>query len=237
MKPGFLAASLAAAVVLALPAGAGAFRDAEMQLRDAYASYRTALFATNSGNAQATAGAMTAFEAKWTALSADWSAAPPPQYEDDAELAATLAAVGAVIGSASGQVAGGELPAAHETLEAIRDQIGDLHLRNGLFGFSDRMNAYHARMEEVLMRDYAALGDDALIELAGDAAVLAELAADIAAHPAPEAAQPEYTGLLADLLASVEALQAAVQAGDLDAAKAAIGKLKVPYAKLFVKFG
>ena len=30
------------------------------------------------------------------------------------------------------------------------DEIGDLHARNGIIGFSDRMNAYHARMEEVL---------------------------------------------------------------------------------------
>jgi hypothetical protein len=36
---------------------------------------------------------------------------------------------------------------------------------------------------------------------------------------------------------SVETLQTAVHAGDAAAAKAAVGGLKVPYSKLFAKFG
>lgn len=238
MKNRLLSASIAAVAILAVaPALAGAFRDAEQQLRDAYGTYRLALFATNSGNAEAAAKAMAAFDVKWSALRDAWSASAPPQYEDDAGLVETLARVDAILDRAIGQAHSGELPGAHLTLEAIRDEVGDLHLRNGLYTFSDRMNAYHAKMEEMLERDYDAAGERALLALAADAAVLSALAEDLAAHPAPEAGQPEFEALLADLLASVKALREAVESGDVAAAKAATGKLKVPFSKLFVKYG
>ena len=32
--------------------------------------------------------------------------------------------------------------------------FGELHIRNGLYTFSDRMNTYHAKMEHVLGNDY-----------------------------------------------------------------------------------
>lgn len=93
------------------------------------------MFHSNSGNAEATN--------------------PPPQYEDDGGFANTLKAVETLTAEAQGKVngckvEGGNLAKAHEALEGVRAQFGALHLRNGLHGFSDRMNACQARMVEVL---------------------------------------------------------------------------------------
>jgi hypothetical protein len=166
-----------------------------------------------------------------------WGKTPPPQYADDTNYADTLSAVNAVIVQASQEVAGGDLAKVHVTLEGLRADVAALHDRNGIVSFSDRMNAYHAKMEEVLGLDLAAQPDGGMAALTEDGAVLAYLVADIAAHPAPEASDPAYGPALDDVKKSVDALQAAVRAKDAAAVKAAVGGLKVPYSKLFAKFG
>ncbi len=238
MKQTLLLTGLVA--VLSLPVAALAesrFTDFETALRDAYGQYRAALFQSNTGNSDGTTQAMQALSEKWATLETDWSTTPPPQYADDTAFLDTLTTVGKVIAEASQEVAAGDLTTAHVTLEQIRAEVGDLHIRNGILTFSDRMNAYHAKMEDVLKRDLAALGDQAERALLEDAAVLAYLAEDIAAHPAPEASDPNYAPLVDAFRQSVAAVQMAAQAGDLVAAKTAIGQLKVPYARLFAKFG
>ena len=226
-----------AAGVLAFPAFAGPVADAEAALRQAYGSYRAALFLSNQNKGPETAQALMKFDAAWDGLSASWQAAPPPQYADDAGLSVTFGAVNSLVEMASAQVESGDLAAAHATLEEVRDEIGALHTRNGLIGFSDRMNAYHAAMEEVLATDYAALGDAAPAHLMADATLLDYLAAQIVAHPAPEADDPAYVQLVAGFGASVAAFKEAADAGDVAAGIAAQGQLKVPYSKLFAKFG
>lgn len=237
MTKHLVALSLAATLATNVPAYAGPFTDFEHDLRDAYGQYRTALFQSNMGNADATSKAIQSLNDKWTALEANWANVPPPQYADDAGYNDTLTAVEAVIAKASQEVAGGDLAKVHVTLEVLRADIGALHDRNGIISFSDRMNAYHAKMEEIIGLDLAAMPDGGVAALAQGAAVLAYLTADIVAHPAPEAADPAYGPALEAMTKSVEALQAAVHAGDAAAAKTAIGGLKVPYSKLFAKFG
>ncbi|NDR59725.1 hypothetical protein [Aliiruegeria sabulilitoris] len=229
----------AVSLCLILPglAAAGPFADFEGELRQAYGAYRAALFQTNMGNAEASTASIKGFVGQWKALEEGWKASPPPQYEDDAGFAATVEAVSQIAQRADAQIAAGELAEAHETLEEIRDQIGEMRQRNGQIGFSDRMNAYHEKMEHVLMAGYAQKGPDALPALAAEAAVLQYLAGEIAANPAPDASDPAFEKLVAGLLASVQALDAAAAAGDWDAAKAAVAGLKKPYAMLFMKFG
>mgnify|MGYP001036458610 CR=1 FL=1 len=63
------------------------------------------------------------------------------------------------------------------------------------------------------------------------------LAADIAAHPPAESGDPAWQSLLASMVDSVTALSTAAHGGDPAAAKAALGHIKAPYSKLFLKFG
>lgn len=233
----FAILGLLAGLAVPVAALAGPFQDFEHDLRDAYGQYRVALFQSNQGDAKATTAAIQALSDKWSALEASWGKTPPPQYAEDPDYAKTLAAVGAVIAQASKQVSGGDLGKVHVTLEGLRAEVAGLHDRNGIVSFSDRMNAYHARMEMVLGRDLAAAPDGGLAALGEDAAVLSYLVADIAAHPAPEAADPAYAPALEAVTKSVQALQEAVRAGNAAAARKAVGGLKGPYSKLFARFG
>jgi hypothetical protein len=233
----FIALVLVARLALPLAAHAGPLADFERDLRGAYGQYRTALFQSNQGNADATAKALQSLSSSWASLEATWGTTPPPQYADDPGYSETLAEVQAVIAQATQEVAGGDLGKVHVTLEGLRADVAALHDRNGIISFSDRMNAYHAQMEDVIGLDLAAQPDGGLAALAEGAAVLAYLVADIVAHPAPEASDPAYGSALDAVSRSVDALQSAVHAGDAAAAKAAVGGLKVPYSKFFVKFG
>lgn len=216
------------AISIGLPAWAGEVGDFEAKLRSAYGDYRTALFATNMGKADESKASLGKFSEAWAGLAAQPA---PPQYVDDGGYGATLQAVTAIAGKATAEAEAGELPKAHATLEGIRDQIGDLHIRNGLYGISDRMNAYHARMEEVLGMDPA----DAL-HVRAEAAVLEFLLADIGAHP-PKEADDSFKALFGSVEASVAKLMSASESGDAAEVKAAIGGLKAPYSKFFLKFG
>lgn len=234
MKPLFPIIVLGFSLALGA-ANAGPMQDFETQLRASYGSYRTALFATNSGDAAKSAKALDGFGQSWGAIVASFATTPPPQYEADPEWTATLADIQAKIDTARSQIAAQDLPAAHLTLEAVRDGFGAMHDRNGLSSFSDRMNAYHAEMEHVLALDLAAT--DA-VTLAKHAGVLGYLADKIVQHPAPESAgNADYDALQAPFLASVQAFDAAVKSGDAAAISAAVGGLKVPYSKFFLKFG
>lgn len=211
---------------------AGPVKDFETDLRAAYGQYRISLFATNAAKPDDAAKSLAAFKAAWARLA---DRLVPPHYSDDARYAEVLKTVAAIADKANAEIAAGKLTEAHETLEAIRDEIGGLHARNGIIGFSDRMNAYHARMEHVL--GLAPKLDAAgLAAIAGDLAVLGYLADDIVANP-PADADASFTALAGDVQKSLAAARAAVAVGDVAAAKSALGGLKTPYAKLFLKFG
>ncbi|MCE5974528.1 hypothetical protein LZA78_13650 [Sinirhodobacter sp. WL0062] len=228
---------LALAMSAAIPAWAVTFREGEAQLRQAYGAYRDALFLSNQGKQAETAAALEKFDVAWSQIVAGWTIDPPPQYAEDMALAETFTTVNGLIATAGQQVGAGDLPTAHLTLEEVREAVAALHMRNDMVGFSDRMNAYHAAMEEVLETDFAALGDAGLARMQAEAAVLEYLAGQILAHPAPEATDPTFAPLLEGFLASVTAFGDAARAGDLAAGIAAQSGLKVPYSKLFAKFG
>lgn len=234
-----IVALTAAALVVTpvVPALAGPVAEFETALRTAYADYRAALFHSNTKNAEGTTKAIVAFEEKWTALSTKY-ASPPPQYADDPQWTETLAKVKFILDHAEAVATKGDLAEAHEVLEEIRDVIEDLHLRNGIIGFSERMNAFHHEMEHVLTKKYDGFSAAGLGELREDIAVLSYLAGELKKFPPVDAANtPDFAGGLQALIDSVDAVRAAARAGDAEKTKAALAKVKPAYAKLFLKFG
>lgn len=221
---------------LTTPVIAGPIGDFHAVYRDMYARYRVALFQTNTGNAETSAQAMQGFAAAWTQFAASYATTPPPHLAEDAGWDTTMQDVAKALGAAQAEVLAGSLPEAHETLEHIRDVLGDMHARNSIESFSDRMNAYHAEMEHLLALD---LSQPDIVGIAREkAAVLDYLARDLlAAPPADAAGNADYDTLAAAFAASVWAFLDATRNGDPAAIKQAVSGLKKPYAKLFVKFG
>ena len=117
------AMAIGALILWAGTALAGPMVDFEASLREVYADYRTALFLTNSGKLPESAKVMAAFKGKWDGIEKTWGAAPPPQYADDPKWKETLDDVSATLVKAASEIDGGALPAAHATLEAVREAI------------------------------------------------------------------------------------------------------------------
>lgn len=236
MKHALTTLSLIAALTAASSALAGPMADFEAGFRTTYASYRMALFATNTGDAEKSKHAIGEFGSRWDNLVSENATTPPPQYADDPAWGSTLTEVSDFIAKAGQMAEHGKLADAHEVLEHVRDAIGELHARNGIVLFSDRMNAYHAKMEQVIGLPVTnAAGRQQFLE---QSAVLAYLAEDMLKAPPVEArGNEEFEKLAAAVKASVAALLAAARSGEEGAIKAAISGLKKPYSMLFVKFG
>lgn len=234
-------AVLLAGSLLALhsaPLVAGPIAEYEAAFRTAYADYRNALFATNANNRDSSEKTLAAFEAKWSALTTKYRMSPPPQYAEDANWRESLATVSGIVARANAEIGKGALPEAHETLESARGVFSALRARNGLIAYSDRIDAFHHAMEQLLTKSYGGFTGRGLIELLEDASVLAYLSAELRKAPPPDAAGASEFGPLVDAVnKAVTDLLAAAQAGDVEQIKTVRATVKPAFAKLFVKFG
>lgn len=232
--------SLAVVMMTALPSAAGPIADFNGEMADAYAAYRSALFMSNMNKQDETLKSINGFSGKWQAITARWGATPPPNYSEDPLWQESLGKVSGLAGKAAEEAGAGKLAEAHEVLEGIRDVLGELRERNGVVAFSDHVNAYHARMEDLLLAGYKPEGMDAatLASIREQAGVLDYLAGEIArTAPAALNGNDEFAALLKGLQASVSGLRAALDSNDPALVIQAVGTLKPAYSKLFLKFG
>lgn len=208
-------------------------------MQAAYAPYRVALFKTNSGSQPESQQAIAAARAAWGGLVTQFAAKAPAPYDRDAQFAGSLAAVSKFYDKAAAEIARGELGEAHETLEGAREVMAELRHRNNVIVYSDHMNAYHAQMEHVLIDGPKTLdAANGLAELTAQVGALEFLAARLGSEaPADYAASDEFKSLFAAVQKSVADLKAALFTQDKAKVKEAIGRIKVPYSKLFIKFG
>lgn len=233
-------ARVALACALALAANLAHAGDALTDaMQDAYAPYRMALFRTNGKSQSEAQQALAQAQQAWRSVAERFGAKPPAPYDRDTEFAGRMTQVGAMYDRAAAAVRDNKLAEAHEELESVRELLADLRRRNGVVVYSDHMNAYHAEMERLLVEAPKALSapNGALLVMS-QVGTLDYLVRQLRLQ-APAALQrdTEFEALLKDVEASVQAVRAALIRQDLGAVREALGKVKPPYSKLFVKFG
>lgn len=208
-------------------------------MQKTYAPYRVALFKTNNKAQEDSRQAVIQAQQGWTRIAAEFGANPPAPYAGDSGFAASLASVSKVYVKALEEIERNQLPEAHETLEEVREVMADMRRRNQVVVFSDHMNAYHAEMEHFLNDGERAIAaPNGMLELTAKAGALDYLAGRLKSEaPASLAKNEEFVGLLNAVERSVADLKAALFAQDAAKVKEAIGKLKGPYSKMFIKFG
>jgi replicative DNA helicase len=208
-------------------------------MQEAYAPYRIALFQTNGQSQLESQLALRKAQQAWSGVTTRFSANPPAPYDRDTSFSRSLDSVAKVYAVAVEQVAANQLSAAHETLEAARDILADLRRRNQVVVFSDHMNAYHGEMERVLIDGPRLLlqpnGIHHLTEMVG---ILDYLAKRLTREASDALAKDaEFVGLVKAVEQSIADLRAALLTQDATRVTAAIGKIKQPYSRLFLKFG
>lgn len=231
-----LSVLILAATVAAPALAADAVTDA---MQAAYAPYRAALFRTNTNSQTEAQQAVAQAQKAWQGLVDRFATTPPAPYDRDTAFAGTLREVAAVYDKAAAEVGAGQLPAAHDTLEAARDLMAGLRQRNGVVVFSDHMNAYHAEMEHLLIEGPKWLaGPQGMNLVTAQSGVLEYLARQLREQaPAALTQNAEFGTLLQDVEASVQDVKKAAIGQDAAALKDAMSRVKKPYSKLFLKFG
>lgn len=208
-------------------------------MQKAYAPYRVALFKTNSNSQTEAQQAITQAQQSWNQIATQFGSKPAAPYDRDTDFAKSLADVSKVYAKAAEEIGKNQLTEAHETLEEAREVMADLRHRNNVIVYSDHMNAYHAQMELVLIEGPKTLtGPNGIQELIAQTGALEFLAARLKNEaPADYAKNDEFNTMLAAVQKSVADLKAALFSNDLTKVKDALGKVKVPYSKMFIKFG
>ena len=208
-------------------------------MQKTYAPYRVALFKTNNNAQEDSRQAVIQAQQGWTRIVSEFGSNPPAPYAGDPAFAVSAAAVNKVYAKALEQIAQNQLVEAHETLEEVRDILADMRRRNQVVVFSDHMNAYHAEMEHFLNDGEKTIAaPNGMLELTAKAGALEYLAGRLKSEaPASLLKSEEFLALLKAVEKSVTDLKAALFAQDASRVKEAIGKLKGPYSKMFIKFG
>lgn len=206
----------------------------------AYSAYRVALFQTTKKNGEKSAKAIETFLHQWKQIEKTYGPQPPEIFSTDPMWDSTLAKIEAIATRSAEQVAENHLTEAHETLEAIRDELSDLRRRNSVIAFSDHINNYHEVMEGLVEGGWSSdpIDTDAIKDISNQLAVLLYLA-EVIKDNAPDNYNDnkKYQQLRDGLLASLKSLQGALEEGDPDKIGKSIKMLKPAYAKLFVNFG
>lgn len=208
-------------------------------MQKAYAPYRAALFKTNSNSQSDAQQAIDQARKAWGDIVKQFSSKAPAPYDRDSAFTSSLADVSKVYDKAATEIGKGQLTEAHETLEEARDVMADMRARNNVIVYSDYMNAYHAQMEHVLIEGPKILdGANGLLELTAQTGALEMLANKLASEASAELrGNEEFKTSLAAVQKSVTDLKAALFSQDKAKVKEALGKIKVPYSKMFIKFG
>lgn len=208
-------------------------------MQKTYAPYRVALFKTNNNAQDDSRQAVAQAQQGWSQITAQFGAKPPVPYDRDAEFANSLAEVNKVYTKAAGEIEKNQLTEAHETLEHARDVMAEMRRRNQVIVYSDHMNAYHAQMEHVLIDGEKTLaGPNGMLQLTAQVGALEFLAARLKSEaPADYLKNEEFSAAYKAVDKSVADLKAAVFSQDVAKVKEAIGKVKGPYSKMFIKFG
>ena len=208
-------------------------------IQAAYAPYRVVLFKTN-GNAQDEARkAIAQAQQEWGKIATQFGAQPPAPYDRDSSFKTSLDKVSEVYAKAAGQIDKNELSEAHETLEHAREVISEIRHRNQIVAYSDHMNAYHAQMEKVLIDGPKTMAEpNGLMQLTAQVGALEYLAGKLKSEaPADYLKNEEFGASYKAVEQSVADLKAALFTQDVAQVKTAMAKLKVPYSKMFIKFG
>lgn len=211
-----------------------------MDVQAAYSAYRQALFQTNKKNADSSQKAVNSFQQAWKVIISTYGLLPPEVYSSDQKWEQTLKTIGMITEKSAEQIRDGELALAHETLEAVRDELSDLRRRNSVIVFSDHINNYHQVMEELLLAGYTSeiMNADVINHIREQHAVLRYLAANIKKNAPQEYRENQkYLQLQQGLVGSLDQLKQAISEAAPDKIPAAIQQLKPAYAKLFLNFG
>ncbi|MEQ8665793.1 MAG: hypothetical protein RIC16_08700 [Rhodospirillales bacterium] len=246
MRPRSLLAGLLLVLIVAVPPGAAGAQTDDVQaafdeiMGEAYAAFRSAHWNARTGDAGSAAADMATFADLWQTLRATYGDAPPPVYAGDQAWQETLRRIADINAESRTLAEAGNATDAFQSIARLRAVFSRLRARNGVFGYSDHVNACIDAID--LLSPYRNW-DQPLSET--DWRVMSEHAARIRerfrvlADAAPQSLAPriDFRRALDDNHGALDQLQAALSDRHERAAKQAIRDLRSAIGLFFLRFG
>jgi hypothetical protein len=200
--------------------------------------YIAALWSTGNESPERAVAAVARTSAAWSAFMAEQGEALSSLRGGDAAVTAVAARIEEAVALAP------DAPReAHEALEGVRLRLRELRVANGIAYFPDHLTAYHGPMEAIVLAGKSGEADGVATIRATFPAVRAAWS-DVESAPSQNdlfgfsaAERKRREELLAAGRSAVDALAAALEAGDPGAIRAAAVALKPPFARLVLLYG
>ncbi len=229
------------ALSLAPEAASANARDFHEAQADAYAHYREAAFYTRTGNITVAALALDEFIVKWSALVDRFAGSPPREYAGDEQWNAVLNEILERSRSGLEALDAGDAEAAAESINPVRDMLGELRRRNGVVTYSDHVDALTAAMD--VMAGYRGeireLDDPADVEKIGKQADVVEALFEKLEREAPPqvADDPEFKRMISGATESMERLRQGLKTGNARLFRIGAGELRSYERIMFLRYG
>lgn len=209
--------------------------------------YRRSLLGTSKGAPERVPQSLAKSREAWYSFLGYWYATPPPEYAEDAHWQADLAAITGHIHLAEWLATSGDMHAAHETLESVRQIWMGIRTRNRVRWFGDEITRYHDVMEPVVLwgtgQVRGGVTEDNLEEFAAEVAVLVEAWRDLAQFrfrpkaPMGRGGQLQFTIFMSQANEAINRLHRVVEDGWIEDIPEAAREVKATFVPLFMNFG
>ncbi len=202
-------------------------------MAEANSAYIKALVSTSQKNTSASEASINLLVERLTYVSETYGQAPPEMYANDKNWTGEIKRAVLIAAYSQEMLASGDIEAAHNALEPMRDLFFSLHERNGVIHMGDLLTVFHASMEEAIT--FANANDTGMV--ASYIPTLEEEWQDVKDSDRPASADEEYDQTLAQVDSAIGVLNSSLTTGDSAEIKTNAENLRLAFARVFAKYG
>jgi len=209
--------------------------------------YKRALYATQRGDPEIAKRPLGMSREAWYQVIARYYEEPPAEYAEDPRWQRDLAGITGHLHLAEWLVAAGDMEAAHETLEPVRQIWLEVRERNGVRHFGDELTRFHDVMDEVVLwgtgQTHGGVTDENIEEFYAKVVALDEAWQRVdrfGFYPKEQlgpGGQRQYVRFMGEAADAVEELRYTVEDRLLDEIPEAAASVKRAFVPLYMQFG
>ncbi|MEZ5335209.1 MAG: hypothetical protein R2741_08230 [Methanolobus sp.] len=202
-------------------------------MTEANTAYVRALVSTSQKNVSASESSLNILADRLSYISENYGENPPEMYATDKNWKTEIKRAVLIAKYSQEKLVEGDIEAAHEVLEPMRDLFFSLHERNNVLHMGDYMTVFHASMEEAI--DAANANDTETV--ATYIPRLGKEWQDVKNTDKPASADEGYNQSLSQVDAAIEQLNDSVNSGNSTLVQEDAESLRLSFAKVFAKYG
>ncbi|WP_340818449.1 hypothetical protein [Methanolobus sp. WCC4] len=202
-------------------------------MKEANTAYVKALVSTSRKDTSSSQIYIDELVEKLTYVSDTYGEAAPEMYATDKYWQTEIKRAVIIAEYSQEMLDEGDIEAAHEALEPMRDLFFGLHERNDVLHMGDHLTMFHMTMEETI----TAANENNTEMLTLFIPKMEEQWQDVKDAERPDSADASYDQSLAAVDTAIEMLNGSVETGNITQVQQDAGSLKLAFADVFSKYG